>query len=154
MFSHILVAVDGSEQSKKALNHALELARKFDSKITLIHVYSTAVPMVPAVDAFTTPTVTAPVSMEVAARMAEEAKQRGKQILDEAEKSAEEFGISVEKVLKEGDVVKETVSLAEQERFDLIVLGHRGWSKIRELLLGAVSEGISHKAPCPVLIVK
>jgi len=154
MFNRILVAVDGSEQSKKALNQALELAQKFSAKITLIHVYSAAVPLVPAADTFTTPSVTTPASVEMAARILEEAKQMGKQILDEADKSAKEIGISAEKVLKEGDAVKEIVALAEQGRFDLIVVGHRGWSKLKELLLGAVSEGVSHKAPCPVLIVK
>jgi len=154
MFSRILVGVDGSEQSNKALQLALELASKFEGKITLIHVYSAAVPIVPVAEAVGTPTVISPVSMETAARIAEETKQRGKQILDEAEKFAKDHGVSVDKVLKEGDAVSEIVALAEQEKFDLIVLGHRGLSKLRELLLGGVSEGVSHKAPCPVLIVK
>ncbi len=154
MFNRILVGVDGSSQSNKALQQALEVARKFDGKITLIHVYSTAVPIVPVAEGVGTPTVISPVSMETAARIADEVKQRGKQILDEAEKSAKDHGVSVDKVLKEGDAVSEIVAFAEQEKFDLIVLGHRGWSKLRELLLGGVSEGVSHKATCPVLIVK
>jgi nucleotide-binding universal stress UspA family protein len=83
-----------------------------------------------------------------------EAKKLGAKILDDAEKVVKERGISVDKVLREGDIVKEIVAEAQKGGYDLIVLGHRGMSRLGELLLGAVSEGVSHKAPCPVLIVK
>jgi len=154
MFNNILVAVDGSEHSKKALNYAMELAEKFGGKITLIHVYSTVVPFRPSVDTLSGPTLTSPTSAEIAAKMSEEAKQMGKQILDEAESVVNERGISVEKVLKEGDVVREIVGVAQEGKFDLVVMGHRGLSRLKEVFMGAVSEGVSHKAPCPVLIVK
>lgn len=153
MFNKILVAVDGSDYSKKALDYALELAEKFDGKITLIHVYSTVVPLAASADLVSTPVLN-PVSASLAAKLSEEAKQRGKLILDEAEQVAERHGISVEKLLMEGDAVKEIVAEAHEEKYDLIVVGHRGLSKLREWVLGAVSEGVSHKAPCPVLIVK
>lgn len=60
----------------------------------------------------------------------------------------------MEKDLREGDAVKEIVTAAEEGKFDIIVVGHRGLSKLKEFLLGSVSEGLSHKASCPVLIVK
>jgi len=155
MFKNILVAVDGSEHSKKALNYALELAEKFDGKITLIHVYSSVVPLVPAgMDTLSPPAPTPSVSITVAAKIAEKAKQMGKQILDEAERVVKERGVPVEKVLREGDTVGEIVATAREGKFDLIVMGHRGLSKLKELFLGAVSEGVSHKAPCPVMVVK
>jgi len=154
MFNNILVAVDGSEHSKKALNYALELAEKFDGKITLIHVYSTVVPVVPSVDALSGPALTPPVATAVSAEITERARERGKQILDEAERVIKKRGISVEKVLREGEAVGEIVAAAQEGKFDLIVVGHRGLSKLKEFFLGAVSEGISHKAVCPVLIVK
>lgn len=155
MFSNILVAVDGSEHSKKALRCALELAEKFDGKITLIHVYSSVVPMTASMDTLTTPpTISTQSSPAIAARIAEEVKQNAQRTLDEAEQTVKQRGIPADKVLKEGDAVKEIVALAEERKSDLIIVGHRGLSKLRELLLGSVSEGVSHKAPCPVLIVK
>ena len=154
MFSNILVAVDGSEHSRKALNYASELAEKFDGKITLIHVFSTVVPLTPSMDTVSGPTLTSPASAAIAAKLTEEAKQRGEQVLDEAERVVKQRGISVEKVLREGDAVREIVAVTQEGKFDLVVVGHRGLSRLKELFLGAVSEGVSHKAPCPVLIVK
>lgn len=155
MFKTILVAVDGSEQSKKALNYALELAEKFEGKVTLIHVYSSVVPITPSMDTISTPPTIPPhASPAIAAKLAEEVKQNAERILDEAEHVVKKRGVSVEKVLREGDAVREIAAVAQEGKFDLVVVGHRGLSKLRELFLGAVSEGVSHKAPCPVLIVK
>jgi len=154
MFDKILVAVDGSDYSKRAMGYAVELAEKFGSTITLIHVYSTVIPMIPVADALTSPTVTAPASAAVAAKIAEDAKKLGDRILEDAERVVKERGIPVEMVLKEGDVVKEIVAEAQKGGFNLIVIGHRGMSRLSELFLGSVSEGVGHKAPCPVMIVK
>ncbi len=154
MYHKILVAIDGSEHSNKIVNHAVEVAKKFGSEITLIHVYSVVVPMVPATGSFGPPTLDTPAAAAVAAKMTDNSKKQGNKILSQAERIVVEHGIRVEKVLKEGDAVKEIVAEAERGGYDLIVLGHRGMSKLSELLMGAVSEGVSHKAPCPVLIVK
>lgn len=154
MYNKMLVAVDGSEHSNKALRHAVELAEKLGSKIWLIHVYSVVVPLVPATDTLPSPTPIPAASPTLAAKMTDDAKALGNRILNEAEHVVKERGIQAEKVLKEGDVVKAIVSEAEEGRFDLIVVGHRGMSKLSELFLGTVSQGVGHKAPCPVLIVK
>jgi nucleotide-binding universal stress UspA family protein len=153
MMEKILVAVDGSEHSKKALTYAIELTKKFDGKITVINVYSTVVPQTQPIDGLSTPAMSG-TSAALAAKIAEDAKLRGEQILVEAERSAKELGVQVEKVLREGDAVNEIVAAAKAGNFNLIVVGHRGMSKLREFLLGGVSEGVGHKAPCPVLIVK
>jgi len=154
MLKKILVAVDGSDNSKKALTYAVELAEKLDGKITLIHVSSTVAPMIPPADTFSAPTLPPPASTAILTKISEEAKRKGEQILDEGEQVVKERGIGVEKILREGDAVRQIVTLAQEGKFDLIVLGHRGVSRLEELFLGAVSEGVSHKAPCPVLIVK
>jgi len=153
MMEKILVAVDGSEHSKKALTYVIELTEKRDGKITIINVYSTVVPQTQPIDGLSTPAMSG-TSAALAAKMAEDARLRGEQVLVEAERFAKELGVQVEKVLREGDAVNEIVAEAKAGNFNLVVVGHRGMSKLRELLLGGVSEGVSHKAPCPVLIVK
>ncbi len=154
VFDNILVAVDGSEHSKKAMSYAVELAEKFGASITLIHVYSAILPIIPATDALTSATVAAPASAAVAAKIAEDARKLGERILEDLGKIVKERGIPVEKVLREGDAVKEVVAEARKGGFSLVVIGHRGLSKLSELLLGSVSEGVGHKAPCSVMIVK
>jgi nucleotide-binding universal stress UspA family protein len=154
MYNKILVAVDGSEPSNKALHHAVELAEKLGSKIWLIHAYSVVVPLIPATEALPSPTPIPAASPALAAKMTDDARALGNKILNEAELVVKEHGIQVEKILNEGDVVRAIVSEAEKGQFDLIIVGHRGMSKLGELFLGTVSEGVSHKAPCPVLIVK
>ena len=56
--------------------------------------------------------------------------------------------------LKEGDVSSQIVETAANGEFDLIVIGHRGYSKIKELFLGSTSERVAHEAKCPVLVTK
>lgn len=156
MFDSILVGVDGSDFSNRALTYACELAEKLGGKITLIHVYSAVVPLTTSLNALS-PTMSQlppPTSAPMAARITEEAKEKGRLVLDEAERMVNKHGLSAEKVLREGDAVNEIVAVAKERRIEVIVLGHRGWSKIRELLVGGVSEGVCHKAPCSVLIVK
>ncbi len=154
MFQKILVAVDGSEFSRRALNSAMELAERFGGSIALIHAYSATIPVVTSMDTMSGPSITPPVSSEMAAKMADEAENRGKRILGEAEKLVKSRGISVESILVEGDAVREIMRVAQEKSVDLIVVGHRGQSRLREVLLGSVSEGLSHRATCPVLIIR
>ena len=62
--------------------------------------------------------------------------------------------LSVSSMLKEGDPALEIVNTAKEGGFDVIVIGHRGLGKMKELFLGSISEKVAHLAPCPVIIVK
>lgn len=155
MFQKILVPLDGSEHSLRALNVAIQLAKKFDGKITLIHVYSATVRPVMVPETATAPPPIIPVMtpMEVS-RVAEAARKAGNEILAEGEQKVKAEGIQVETVLKEGNIVQEIVRTAMDGNFDIIVMGARGLSKLKGLLLGSVSDGVLRNFPCPVLIVK
>jgi len=74
--------------------------------------------------------------------------------LDEGKKRIGASGVEVTTLLEEGHPVREIVRTAQEGRFGLIVIGARGLSHIRELLLGGVSDAIMHHAVCPVLVVK
>ena len=57
-------------------------------------------------------------------------------------------------MLIEGHAVEQIVKVCRENKFDLIVMGARGLSRIKEMLLGSVSDGVTRHAYCPVLVVK
>ena len=139
IFEKILVPLDGSESSLHALEKAVEIAKKFEGKITLINVYN--------VSSFkVTPSQVFNYVIEI--------RKAGESILEEAKKIVKAEGIEVITIVEEGHIVEKIVNKAKEENFDLIVLGARGISKIKEILLGSVSQGVISHSPCPVLVVK
>jgi nucleotide-binding universal stress UspA family protein len=151
----ILVPLDGSEHSLKALEIAIQIAKKFGGKITLIHVYSVAVrPIIVPEPATLTPSGFPVMTSTEVSRVAEAARKSGGNILADGEQRVKAEGVEVETLLREGHSVQEIVKTATEGKFDLIVIGARGISRIRELLLGSVSDGVIHHATCPVLVVK
>ncbi|MEM1540375.1 MAG: universal stress protein [Candidatus Bathyarchaeia archaeon] len=154
MFSKILVPLDGSEHSLRALDIAIKIAKKFDGKITLIHVYSVSVrPIIAPEPSTLTPAIPVMAPAEYS-RVTEAVIEAGARILAQGKERARDEGVEVEAMLREGHVVHEIVKVAEEGRFDLIVMGARGISKIKELILGSVSDGVIRNAPCPVLVTK
>ena len=155
MFEKILVPLDGSEHSLRALEIAIQIAKKFDGKITLIHVYSVTIrPVImPEPTTLTPPMIPAMTPAEVS-KAVEATRKAGASILADGEQKVKAEEVQVETTLKEGHTVQEIVKTAKEGKFDLIVIGGRGISKIRELLLGSVTDGVIHHAPCPVLVIK
>lgn len=155
MFEKILVALDGSEHSRRALENAIGIAERFNGRLTLLHVYSVTVPPVMMPEPSTlTPSGVPVVTPAEVSRIVDAAKEVGKRILEDGGEKAKEQGVTVETMLKEGNTVQEIVRAAKEGDFNLIVMGVRGISKIRELLLGSVSDGVIKQASCPVLVVK
>lgn len=140
-FAKILVAVDGSAHSERALEAAIEMARKFGSTLTLVTVVPIHVSYVPGplpVPAFT-----------------EEEEEAARQMLTKFAQQASQAGIAaVKKLQGRGIVVEELLKVAESENPDLFVLGARGLSAGGRLFLGSVSDAVVHHVHCPVLIVK
>lgn len=155
MFHKILVPLDGSEHSLKALERATEIAKKFSGKITLIHVYSVSIQpiMLPEPTTLGSPSIPILTGAEVS-RIAEASRGFGNRILRDGEEKVKAEKVQVEKKLVEGHAVEEIVRAATEGNFDLIVIGARGISHIREILLGSVTDGVIHHVHCPVLVVK
>ena len=139
MFEKILLPLDGSKHSIKALEVAVQIALRFDGKITLIHVYS--------IGGFA-------ISATPVQEFIEAIRKAGVDILADGEKRVKAEGVQVETLLIEGHTVEQIVKMCREGKFDLIVMGARGLSKVKEMLLGSVSDGVIRYACCPVLIVK
>jgi len=115
------------------------MALKFDGKITLIHVYSIGV---------------LEISPTPVHEFIEAIRKVGAGILADGEKRVKAEGVQVETLLIEGHAVEQIVKACKEGRFDLIVMGARGLSRIKKMLLGSVSDGVVRHACCPVLVVK
>lgn len=155
LFEKVLVPLDGSEDALRALETAIQIAKKFDGRITLAHIYSvTVTPVIMPEPTTLTPSGVPVVTPAEVSKMAEAAREIGRRILADGMQKVKSEGVQVETTLREGNTVHEIIKLAKEEKFDLIVIGVRGISKLRQLLVGSVSEGVMKQASCPVLVVK
>ena len=139
LFEKILVPLDGSECSMRALENVIQIAKKFNGKITLIHVYSVSA------------CKHASIYFD---KCIQSIRKVGADILADGEKRVKAEGVQVKTLLKEGHIVEEILKAAREGNFNLIVMGARGMSRIKEILMGSVSDGVTRHAPCPVLLVK
>jgi len=138
MFSNILVPVDGSDISYRALDAALIIAEKAGSVITVVH----ALEKVSTVYSKADKTL----QMETG---------QGQNILDKCSEFAKEKGISINTALLEGKPASRTIlDFALKDKFDVIVIGSHGISGFKEHVLGSVSNNIVHHATLPVLLIK
>ncbi len=137
----ILCAVDFSESSRDALEHAAELARRFEAELTLIHVRE--VQRVVGTEIVPTEKL-----------LEEEARELGHK-LEEWKTAAEEIaGRPVRTLLESGAAAPEIVRAAAREAFDLVVTGTKARKGLSRILLGSVAERVVREAPCPVLVAR
>ena len=136
-FRRILVPVDFSIHSRRALQAARELAAESGGRITLTHVMSTVVPTHYAASVDT--------SFELDPRL-----------LSAAERTLREWaaGDDVDTVLAEGLASMEIDRIAREVDADLIVMGTRGLTGLEHVLVGSVTERVCRSASTPVLVVK
>ncbi len=145
-FGRIVVAFDGSKDSIKAVKLAGSLASQYNSEVTVVHVFSS--PSVGFSAASGMPIADYPAIEEAKKAAAEEVLAKGLQL-------ATEEGIKAKGELIEApSVVEALVEFAAKERASLIVVGTRGMTGFKKLILGSVSSGLVNHAPCPVLIAR
>ncbi len=155
LFEKILVAVDGSEHSTRALETAIQIAKKFKSKLTILNVYAVSVrPVVMPEPTTLTPPGVPVVTPEEVTKAAEAAQDVAKKILKDASEKAEAGNLHAETLMAEGYAPQEIIKAAKAGNFSLIVLGASGTSRLREILVGSVCDAVIREAPVPLLLVK
>ena len=147
-FRRILVAVDGSENSTRAVKVAITLAEKFNAQLIICNAIQ--VPFYSF--AQTGLVVPADTIRDYLAAAREDAKKMSSKLV----RLAEAHHVKAESVVRENtrSVVEAVVTLAESRHVDLIVIGSRGLSGFKRLLIGSVSSGVINHAHCPVLVVR
>ena len=147
MISNILLAVDGSPQSSKAVKIASQIAQGVNAKLVLLHVVKQdELPKVMQefIKSEHIPGTDIDVLVNAAQHM----------LKGEVEK-ARSAGVSeVEVEVEQGSIARTIVATAERHKSDMIVIGSRGMGDIGGLLRGGVSHRVEILAKCPVLIVK
>ena len=141
MFSRILVPVDGSDNSYRALDAALLLSEKLGAEVTAIHVIEDI-----------------PVSYVVSEKLLREIvdayKRENQLILSNCSEIATKKGLVINTKILQGNPGSTILDYCEKEKYDIIIMGSRGMGKFKELVLGSVSNKVLHHSSCPVMIIR
>jgi nucleotide-binding universal stress UspA family protein len=144
-WNEILCAVDFSEPSRVAMLEACDLARRNAARLTLVHVFDPPAGAVAATDVIAPP---APRFLEM---LTEELERKLETWRAEAEK---QVGSAVDAKVLPGLPAAEVARLAQEGRFDVVVVATHGRRGVKSVLLGSVAERIVRNAPCSVLVVR
>jgi nucleotide-binding universal stress UspA family protein len=156
-FAKLLVAIDGSETSDYALNLAIHIGEVFSSKVDLIYVYSPFVPppiSTPLYDPLSVGPVLSP-APEWQAQEIHKNARKDEALVEQRKRLVEERNLQcVAASVESDDTAGEIIKFAATGSYDMIVLGSRGLSGLRSLILGSVSKKVAKEAKITVLIVK
>ena len=147
MFKNILIAIDGSKSSTKALDAAADLATKYGGELHILHVVrEMQVPLTPGLmDAYE----------KLQRQRHDVLSSAGEQLINQAKRSVEAKGIeAVETDVGSGDPASAIVDYAARNKIDLIVLGSRGLGQVESMFMGSVSRKVSNLAKTNCLIVR
>ncbi len=138
----ILVPLDFSKHADSVIEWAVHLAEEHQSSVVLLHAYHLPVEFQQVEGAY------------LPADFWNSVKDGAKDQLAHYGERLRERGLAVEEITREGHPASVIEEEAERLGADLIVIGSRGRSGLKHLLLGSIAERVVQKAPCPVLTVK
>lgn len=139
MFKHIIVAIDGSDHSDKALEYAKGLAEAFGSTLWLVHAF---------------PHTSDLIGYDDYEPLIARREGAGQAILNEARQKLGDGKFEIQEELLEGPPAEAILSVAQTREADLIVMGSRGLGSLQGLLFGSVGNKVAHYATCPVMLVR
>jgi len=140
MYRQILVAIDGSEASRRALQAALELARALGATLHAIGVEERL------------PYYAATLGEVQEAKA--QANAFFQEVMASAQLLAAEYGLALTTEVRAGNAAQQIIEAARLGGFDLIVLGARGHGFLQHFLLGSTTDRVVDHAPCSVLVVR
>lgn len=138
---NILLATDGSPDATVAMRAAADISERTGAELHVVYVY-TEVP----------PAAYPGLALDDYSRSLEE--QAGELLRRQAWNARAAGGSAAREHLREGEPAEEIVALAGELDADLVVVGDRGTGRVKRLITGSVSEGVVHRASCPVLVVR
>ncbi|MEC3880398.1 universal stress protein [Parapedobacter sp. 10938] len=146
VYNRILIATDDSECSKKALEHGYSLAKTMGASVALIHVIEPAAPTNYGADPLMgQQPIIVPETTEIQ-------EENAKSMLDEISKGFEDLK-EVFTFNRIGNPKQEILTVASEWAADLIIMGTHGRTGFDHFISGSVSESVTRRASCPVLVV-
>ena len=143
IFRKIMLATDGSEQVRNAVDSAIEIAKLSDAKLYAVHVIDLGSYL-----------RTLSKDAEWEKMMREQLTTEGKEATTYVENAGKAAGIEVESVILEGSPADQIVDFAEKNDIDLIVMGTQGKSAIERFLIGSVAENVVRHSKKSVVVVR
>ena len=145
-FTRIMVAFDGSKDATNAVRFAAALSKRFGAELIVAHVFGSPSLGLSAASGMPVPDYS---ELEDAAKVA------GQKVLAAGVQLAADAGVKATGELKEApSVVEALVEYAAEQKVDLIVVGTRGMTGFKKLIMGSVSSGLVSHAHCPVFVVR
>jgi nucleotide-binding universal stress UspA family protein len=135
---NILVPLDGSKYSEKALLHACDMAKNYQSHLILLYVVEKSIS----------------INLLDRNEYLKILRKFGNNVLIKAKKTTTRQGMDSKIIMKEGNITNEIIKLAKKEQCNLIIVGSRGLGATLRFFLGSVSNKLANNAPCSILIVK
>ncbi|MFB6184153.1 MAG: universal stress protein [Haloarculaceae archaeon] len=148
---HLVVAVDGSEQSKRALAHAIDLGEPAGATITAVYAVD---PEVHAEGGIEPVNDISDAEDRLIIEDVADAEERGERVLQQMAAFAEEYGARVETDLVYGTPVEAISDYAEDVDADGLFVGRRGLSEEAERVIGSTSKALVERAAVPVTVVQ
>jgi len=148
MFKRILVPLDGSALSERALAPALKIGELEGGRVTLMRA--------PVVDLMLVPTVEfyGNYSLRGMEHALERARKEAREYLEAMERAHARPNLELETTVAEGDPAEAILNTAAARKSDLIVMSTHGYSGVTRWIMGSVTERVLSNAPCPVLIIR
>ncbi len=145
LFKKILIATDGSEHVKKAVIHAIELAKLYEAELHAVYVMDIKTDYGPK----------SYLSTDISTEGLESfLRQEGDAATEYIEELAKKEGLEIKKWIIQGHPAEEILKLAGEQSIDLIVMGTLGKSGIEKFLLGSVADKVIRNSKIPVLTVR
>lgn len=137
-FKKILVPLDGSPNSMRGLDRAIEIAKNSDAEITGFYVFHLPIAA----------------GIRYTQKMKDEAQKKAVKAIGPAMNKTQKAGATFKYQTGGGNTGSEVVKYAQKGKFDMIVIGARGLGGAKETFLGSTSNYVMHKTKVPVLVVK
>lgn len=140
----ILVAYDGSQQSKQALNWAIDLCLLAGAQVAAVKVFEGS-RLYPAI---------AETGGRELAALLDEIRREDQALMDEVAKTGKQRGVDVKCDILQGNIAEQILKYANDYHYDVIVAGTKGHGALEQLLMGSVTRNLVSLSRIPVLVVK